>query len=661
MIHLLPAAIAGGLAAAYLDAKYYIREDVGKIRRGIQARKGLALALQTYRGKCCVYDALHRTKGVCDKKVAFIFEDRQWTFQEVRVEVERLEQELRRIGIRNRDYVAVLMNNSPEFFFTFWALAKIGAIPATINTSLAKDRLLHCVDIPKPKLILTTYELYPTLLEATRNSPYARKLVCYDHDTYAYQPNNSPLILHWNLQSAKTEGNDWSSPPIDESDPGMLLYTSGTTGLPKASIMPAFFLLACSFPNPLITPQDRVYCPLPLFHGTAVLIGMVSTYSHSATVIISRKFSNTTFWPEVRATKATVVIYIGEMIRYLCQAPATALDAQNDVRAFWGLGLQSRANWLALRHRFGVPTVIEYYGATEGTSTQYNINSNDAYGVGMCGHRGPLLRALDKRFVLVRHDATTGEIVRTKDGLCEETAPGEPGESLTLIDSVIRSHDYFNNRAASHAKIVRNVLRHGDAYVRIGDILQYDRDGFLRFVDRLGDTYRVKGHNISTTEVEVCLAKHPDIVAATCYAVTVGDNLRVGARTLTVQHYGHQKNGGSQEHHQEEGRQQGREVRREGMAAIVPRAGADTETLLRNLERILVRDMGLPPYAVPKYICIVPRLHTTATHKIDKSSLKKQGVTGASGGDGAGQVYTVVREGQGYVPFVVLSPRTAKL
>ena len=596
----IPAVVAGALAAAYIDAKYWIAQDITKLYKGIKAFKGYQAAAQKYEKNCSVYEVIHRTIGAHDEKVAFIFEDRQWTFKDLRIEIERLEQDFVRRGIRNRDYIGLFMNNSPEFFFTFFALIKIGAIPVFINTSLAKDRLLHCVDLPRPAFVITTYELHATLETATVGTVYAKRIICYDHDTYPFEVIRSPLILHWHLPPARTDGTQWTSPPVHRNDPGLLLFTSGTTGLPKASIIPAFFMMACTFPNPLLNPKDKVYCPLPWFHGTAILIGTLIVLGSSSTVVMSRKFSNRTFWPEIRASKATVVIYIGEMIRYICQAPTSSLDSQNEVRLFWGLGLQSRENWLRLRHRFGVDAIYEYYGSTEGTATASNLNLNDAYGVGKCGHRGPLLRALDNRFVLVKHDLSTGELYRNSEGLCVPVGPNEPGEALTLTDEITTPHDYLNNSAASTAKIARNVLKQGDAYVRMGDLLEYDGDGFIAFKDRLGDTYRVKGHNISTTEVEECLNRHPGITSSSCYSV----------------------NG-------------------QGMAAVMLKPGS--KDVVKSLESALI-DMGLPKYAVPKYLRIVSDLDTTATHKIAKSSLKKEGLTG--------ECFIIQREGQGYIPML---------
>ncbi|ORY79873.1 hypothetical protein BCR37DRAFT_76467 [Protomyces lactucae-debilis] len=598
MPSLLTKVAIGALGAAYLDAKLFLAADMRKILEGYTSLKGAKAVVEAERDHCSAYQAIDLLPRDRDNEEAMAFEGRRWTRSQMRRQIARIGNELLAKGIKNRDNVVVLLNNSPEFVFLFWAMLRLGIIPVLVNTSLGKDRLRSCVVMTHPVAVITSYELLGGLVESLQNDELLSKVIVYDYNTYPASPFDH-VIVHDQLPD-NDSGDVWVKPSVKKHETAMMLFTSGSTGLPKASSIPAHFTLMCSLRQEFLT-DDTMYLCLPLFHGTATLIGLIG--ATSSRLVLARRFSSRQFWQDVRAERCTVTLYIGEMIRYLLQQPENPLDSKNDMRMFYGLGLGSPSDWNEFRRRFDIPCIVEYYGSTEGTGTFTNRNYN-SLGAGKCGHKGPLLRAIDSRVILVRHDLATGELIREKDGLCRKVALNEPGEALTMVDDLFRPHDYWDNAKANNEKVVRNVLKQGDAYVRMGDLLAYDNDGFVGYLDRLGDSYRVKGHNVSTTEIEVVIRRHPLLETASVYP-----------------------------------------IKNQGMMALVFKQGTDPEaysSAVNGMEAFM-REAGLPAYMLPRYCRVVDQVDVTSTFKMVKVALKAAGTEGD-------HVYELSR-GNGYKPL----------
>lgn len=261
---------------------------------------------------------------------------------------------------------------------------------------------------------------------------------------------------------------------------------------------------------------------MPIYHSSAAILGVINILTMRATLSIGRRFSNSTFWPEVRASGATVIQYVGEVCRYLLAAPPSPLDKEHKVRMAFGNGLRPDI-WNQFRERFGIETIAEFYASTEGTSGSWNLQKGN-YGVGAIGRNGSILRSILGRTVaIVKLDYETELPARDPvTGFCIRQAPGEPGELLWKLDAnnIKRTFQgYFNNPNATNSKVLRDVFVKGDAWFRSGDVQTWTADGLWYFIDRIGDTFRWKAENVSTSEVSAALGNFPGVREANVYGV----------------------------------------------------------------------------------------------------------------------------------------------
>lgn len=306
-------------------------------------------------------------------------------------------------------------------------------------------------------------------------------------------------------------------------------------------------------------------------------------------MILARKFSVRNFWPDVRRTRADMLFYIGEMVRYLVQTPPDPIHPDetktHGMEIIYGLGIAAPV-WRAFRKRFGVPWIGEYYGATEATSSISYSHTSDSQPAAKVAHWGPLMRSSwfgQDTFYILRIDMESGDLIRDhKTGLCIQAEYGEVGEAVNRIKPPLqRVHDYIGQggEEATNKKLVNDVFEEGDLFWRLGDALSMDRDGYVNFHDRLGDTYRAKGHNISTAEVEMAFLNHPSISSANVYAINMtqyGYDGQVGAAAITF---------------------------REG--ASPDQAGPVEQDALRGLEQYLVSTAGIAGYSVPRFVRVL--------------------------------------------------------
>jgi fatty-acyl-CoA synthase len=366
----------------------------------------------------------------------------------------------------------------------------------------------------------------------------------------------------------------------------MYIYTSGTTGLPKAAkvthVRAQTYMR--SFAGALrTTPEDKVFVVLPLYHSTGGLVGMGAALMGGGTAVLRRRFSASSFWDDVNAEGATLFVYIGELCRYMINQPERPGERTHKLRAAFGNGLRPEV-WPRFQDRFAIPQVLEFYGATEGNVSVVNFDGRP----GSIGRVPPYLR---RKFnvQLVRFDPEAEQPVRGADGLCVPCPPGEVGEALGEIGTEARTQyvgyvEAGGTRGESERKILQDVLKPGDRWFRTGDLMRQDADGYFYFVDRVGDTFRWKGENVSTGEVAEALLSAPGVQEANVYGVEVPGS---------------------------EGRA--------GMAALVIGPEFDPLALARHL------DGELPAYARPLFLRIQPAIETTGTFKYRKSDLVKDG------------------------------------
>jgi fatty-acyl-CoA synthase len=453
-------------------------------------------------------------------RIALRFEERAYTWADFDRQVNRTAHAFREIGVERGDAVALLMDNRPEFLFALTALSRLGAVAALINTNVSGPALLHAVGAGQAVALLAgaehrekVEEIVPELgfecIYAQRDGQDEERGTLADFDALVDKaPDREPQAL--------------PSPRIE--DRACYIYTSGTTGLPKAAIITNARLLQAGalFADAILDlgPDDVNYVALPLYHSNAMFAGFSAGLLSGATTALRRKFSASRFWEDVRRFDATTFIYIGELCRYLLSQPESPEDGKHRLRAITGNGLRPDI-WETFQRRFRVPLIREFYGATEGVMGSVNFEGRP----GMVGRMLP-------GSAVIRCDLETGEIVRDRDGRCSRVAEGGTG---LLVQKIATSYDGYVDEKATKKKILTDVFADGDRYFDSGDLITLHPDRWLSFADRVGDTFRWKGENVSTNEVAEILNGAAGVLESNVYGVEVpGSEGRAGMASLRV-------------------------------------------------------------------------------------------------------------------------------
>ncbi|GAB5589480.1 hypothetical protein Unana1_04380 [Umbelopsis nana] len=493
-------------------------------------------------------------------------------------------------SVKKGDVVCLMHQNHPTLFVAEFALMKIGAIPALINNNLTDTSLIHCVKVAKSNFFVFD----PVYAGSVQ--PCVKELSDAGIEVWGFGEgqNSMPFAETVTKEVVAT----FSDAEISEEyiqntqygEPALLIYTSGTTGLPKPAIVEhvRMNLGALSYMNIHgVKSTDRVYCCLPLYHSSGQIVAAAVALQSGATFILGRKFSVSKFWEECVRYDVTVMVYIGEICRYLLSQPFNPAENKHRVRMAYGNGMRPDV-WNRFRDRFGVGKISEFYAATEGPSSLFNPNTNE-FGSGAVGFRGLLTRTLTGELKIIKIDPISEEPVRDKQGYCVECAYDEPGELLVVIKrgGPLEFKGYYKNEQATNKKILTHVFAKGDAYFRTGDLLKLTKDGFFIFGDRIGDTFRWKSENVSTAEVAQVLGLYPGVAEANVYGATVP-------------------------HHDG----------RAGMAALVIQDGVkvDFKDLFEYLRN------RLPKYAIPIFLRFVPAMEMTGTFKQRKVEYRTQGI-----------------------------------
>ena len=500
---------------------------------------------------------------------ALLLEQEHYTYRELEALANRFANWGQAQNLNAGDTVALLMPNRAEYVSAWMGLAKIGVATALINNNLTGGALAHCLSISGAEHVLTDAE--GLAASETIRAGLPRPLTYWSIDSNlalktfsSERPNKSKRAA----QRAK--------------DTALYIFTSGTTGMPKAARithMRAQLYMRAFAGATNASPQDRVYCALPLYHSTGGLCGVGSALLNGGTLVLRRKFSATHFWDDINAYDCTIFVYIGELCRYLVNQPPSPKERTHNLRLAFGNGMRPDV-WTEFQQRFGVWNILEFYGSTEGNVSMFNFDGQP----GAIGRVPPYLR---KQFSvkLVKFDVEKEMPVRGPEGLCIECTPGEIGEAVGLIGADARNnYTGYADKAASERKVLHDAFAKGDAWFRTGDLMRQDSDGYFYFVDRIGDTFRWKGENVSTTEVAETISRYPGVAEVNVYGVTIKG---VDGRA--------------------------------GMAAITPGDGFD----LPGLEAFLARE--LPSYARPLFVRIQPAIETTGTFKYRKVDLVSDG------------------------------------
>jgi citronellyl-CoA synthetase len=511
------------------------------------------------------------------------------TYMQVNQWANRIAHHLISQGIGKGDVVAVFIENRPELLVTILAVAKVGAISALLNTSQTRDTLAHSLNLVAPVAIIVGGELVPAFSQVRERVSIApaRTWFVADQDTYNH-PGIAPEGFV-NLMTASVDAvddNPASSHQVFFDDPCFYIYTSGTTGLPKAGVFKHGRWMRSSASFGLIAldmqPHDIVYCTLPLYHATGLCVCWGSAINGASGFAIRRKFSASQFWNDVRKYHATTLGYVGELCRYLVDQPTSAEDNQHGVTKMIGNGLRPGA-WDAFKTRFGVEHICELYAASDGNIGFTNIlNFDHTIGFSLMA------------WELVAYDHDSGQPIRNAKGFMNKVAKGAQGLLLARIDDKAPLDGYTDPQKTEKV-VLHDVFKKGDRYFNTGDLLRNIGFGHAQFVDRLGDTYRWKGENVSTTEVENILLQHPHIAEAVAYGVEV-----------------HNTNG------------------RAGMAAITP---AESLATLDFSELLDFARQQMPAYAVPLFLRVKVKMETTGTFKYQKTRLKDEAFDPGKTGD----------------------------
>lgn len=527
-------------------------------------------------GVCLERNAKQNPDGL-----ALIYEDREYTYRALNQWVNRIAHVLIEAGYGKGDVLAVFMENRPEFIACVAAIAKVGAISALVNTSQRSNVLRHSVQLVGAKAIIVGRELYSAIseIEASLPSTQNSRFLLDDTDTYRLDLNTEDLPNTWlDLAAAQrkmTSSNPGTTMQSLPSEACCYFYTSGTTGLPKAAVLThGRFMkvyggagLACL----QFEPEDRVYVTLPFYHGTALMVGWGSVLAGKACLVMARHFSASKFWPEVRRTQATAICYVGELCRYLLGQPETSDDRNHQVKMMFGNGL--RANlWSEFKQRFGIKKVMELYGSSEGNVGFMNVFNHD-YTVGFT----------TVPYAIVEYDLEEDAPIRHGDGFFRRVKKGQAGLLLGEITDKT-PFDGYTDPEKTEKTILRNVFKQGDAWFNTGDLMRDMGFKHAQFVDRLGDTFRWKGENVSTTEVENVLSQLSQVQDAVVYGVEIPNtNGRAGMASLT----------------------------------LAKGEAFDDKLFYQHVAQ------NLPSYARPIFIRLSQSMETTGTFKYKKTDLKK--------------------------------------
>ncbi len=512
-------------------------------------------------------------------RIAIEFEGRTLTYGQVEAQANRIARWALTQGLRRGDVVALFIETRPEFFTAWFGLAKVGVVTALINAQLSGASLAHCVRIAGARTVIVGSELLEAWTTVADDTGLPEAIWCWADGTLPGVSGRSgmrDLDQALDACSALRPTRDIRG-GMTNADPLLYIFTSGTTGLPKAATIRGArgMALLCTFGRVLnLMPDDRVYVCLPHYHASGGLCGVGSALTRGACMVLRRRFSATRFWADVRDQGVTAFIYIGELFRYLVNQPACAEERGHRIRVAFGSGLRPEV-WDQVEQRFGIHDVVEFYGATEGNVSLINFDGHR----GAVGRIPPYLKRL-MPVKIVRFDHNAEAPARDANGRCIEADIGETGEAIGRIgDSVREKFDgYVQDKGQTAAKILCDVFRKGDRWYRTGDLLQRDADGYFYFIDRIGDTFRWKGENVATSEVARVAATAPGVLEAIVYGVAVPGN---------------------------EGKA--------GMAALVISPEQfSLDTLATHLER------DLPRYARPLFLRICAGLCTTGTYKYRK-------------------------------------------
>ena len=510
------------------------------------------------------------------------FEEETWTYAQANKAANSMARYLADHGVKHGDRVVMFMENRPYFAITLIALNKIGAIGVLINTSLTGDPLIHCINSSDSVKCIVGAERAQPLEEVLDKINIVQKEdILWVEDTPEYSLPNWATDLKAGIDFDMTD-NLPETDKVTAQDIACYIFTSGTTGVPKAAILPNAKLVAASVNITMagyrINEEDCMYNCLPLYHSTGLMLGLVAAIQVGAASFVKRKFSASSFWEEAQRFNTTALVYIGELCRYLANQEPCEAEKNNPIVSMVGNGLRPDV-WDEFRDRFKVERIIEIYGASEGNALFINLFNKDKT-IGMTS----------ADVALIEYDVADDKIIKNADGTCKKIMNEDPGLLIVKIGPNAVFNGYTDAQA-SEKKILRDVFEEGDAWFNTGDLIRKVDVGFAlgkehyQFVDRIGDTFRWKSENVSTNEVGEILNGYHDVNMSNVYGVKIpGCEGRAGMVAFSLENREH--------------------FNWDEFSAYV--------------------ENNLPKYARPIFVRIIEEMDTTGTFKLKKNDLREQ-------------------------------------
>ena len=510
------------------------------------------------------------------------FEDEMWTYADTNKAANILATYLTSTGVKHGDRIVLFMENRPSFVISLLALNKIGAIAVLINTSLTGDPLIHCINSSDSVKCIVGAEQADALEDVLDQINITKQEdFLWSKDTAQYSLPDWAIDLQAQLDNSNDKNLDETN-SVKAKDVACYIFTSGTTGVPKAAICPNQKLIAASINIKMagyrINEKDCMHNSLPLYHSTGLMLGLCAVVQAGASTFIKRKFSATSFWDEVQKYNTTALVYIGELCRYLANSEPRQAEQNNPLKVMVGNGLRPDV-WDTFKDRFQVNRIVEIYGASEGNALFMNLlNKNKTIGM------------TNADVALIEYDVAEDEVLKTDDGFCKRILNHDPGLLIVRIGPNAVFNGYTDAQA-TEKKILRNVFDEGDAWFNTGDLIKTVDVGYslgkthYQFVDRIGDTFRWKSENVSTNEVGEILNGYKDVNMSNVYGVQIpGCEGRAGMAAFSLE---------------------------------------DAETFDWQAFSDYVEN-SLPKYARPLFIRIIQEMDTTGTFKLKKNDLRNE-------------------------------------
>ena len=510
--------------------------------------------------------------------IALLYEDQKFSYTELNAWANQIGDYFLKQGAKKGDVIAVMVENRPELVATVLGLAKIGVISALVNTSQCSKVLSHSINLVKPFAIVIGEEVQQAVLDVQDDLELANDKFFWFADDESKTTSPKPFTdLAKAIQSCQ-RSNPSTTNDVTGKDGLFYIYTSGTTGLPKAvTFKNSRWMLAYGTYGHVLdlNKDDVMYATLPLYHATGMVVCWCGVIAGASTLAIRRKFSKSNFWKDVEKFDASAIGYVGELCRYLLDCEPTPEERNHRVRKMIGNGMRSNI-WHEFKERFNIDEVLELYASSEGNVGFSNIfNFENTVGFS------------PTPYAIIAFDKEKNEPIRDADGFCQKVKKGETGLLIGKITS--RSpFDGYTDPEKNKSVIMENVLKSGDKYFNTGDLVRDIGFRHAQFVDRLGDTFRWKGENVSTTQVENIVSDYEKISEAVVYGVEIPNtNGRAGMAAITLQ--------------------DGQSLSEQDLSSMADQFKTE-----------------LPAYAVPVFLRIQKQIETTGTFKYSKTKLKEE-------------------------------------